>query len=143
MRIYLRAVLPDQDSPIFASHDDSAVIPADAYPDMATLGNVPLQYIGRSPDGMQQMLLKTWREALPTIIAGEVTRRIDVVFPVAAQARAALAATFGGEVDRDEIKRGIDYITAIRANAKALIERGSYGPCSDENWPKLIERIKV
>jgi hypothetical protein len=102
---------------------------------------VPSQYVVQS--GLQQMLTKNWRDALPDIIAAEEQRRINMVFPFVAQARAALAKVFGADVDEDEVKRGLDYIIAVRANANALLAKGVLEPCADANWPQRIEPIKV
>lgn len=141
MRIYLPAVLPDVDSPIAATYDDATVLPPGVHPNMATLGNVPPQYVIQS--GLQQMLSKNWRDALPAIVAAEETRRIEKVFPVSERVNAALAAKVGAEVDEGELKRGWDYVVAVRANAKALLGKGTLEPCSDANWPAMIEPVKV
>lgn len=141
MRVYLPAVLPDQDSPVAAFYDDAAVLPPTAHPNMATLGFVPPQYIG--VNGLTTVLLKNWRDALPDIIAAEEQRRIERVFPVSERVNAALAVKVGAQINEDELKRGWDYIVAVRANAKALLAKGALEPCADASWPAMIEPVKV
>jgi hypothetical protein len=140
MQVFVKSLAQGADTPVFASYEDNVNIPKEAHPPGATLlRNISSKYVV----GIPPRLLSSWRENIASIVEAEAAYRIEAVFPAAMQSTASLAKHFGQELDEKEIMRGLNYISAVRAAAQAIIAKAPDNPGDDVNWPAVVEPVKL
>jgi hypothetical protein len=160
MKVFVKTLVQNGDSPVVAIYDENASLPASAHTSSPD-GTVPIlmqgidqQYISAGPP---MMLLQNWRDQFDVVVDNEANRRINVAFPAEMQASASLLRqndiiSYGSDVTNwppdqqnknTEIQRGTDYITAVNAAAATVKTNAPVNPCDDQYWPAPITPISL